>query len=201
MDPQVTPVPSAGTGDRLRLERWASDLGVDGETHVLGVSLADRRVAMAHSVATGESLVSNGALGADVIHLAAGEGFVPHTHPGHHLLIVIGGDGTITYGGHIYPTSAGQIYLIEGEVPHAVGAITDHVILAVGSPHLPVDSEGRMTPTEYETVTAEIRELTCLICDKTARYPEYLHAVGCAHCPCGTCVPLPASDRSGSHVR
>lgn len=166
----------------LEIVRWARDLGLNGE-QALGIDLGERPVQLAHSNATGEGLVSNGVLGADVIRLAAGDGFVPHTHPGDHLLIVVGGRGTITCGGKIYPTRAGELYMVEGLVPHAVGAITDHVILAVGSPHRPVDAPDRMKPVGYDAVTANIDDLHCLICDLHARYPRRLHEAGCPHCP------------------
>ena len=172
----------------IKIVRWASDLGVVDD-QVLGIDLAIRPAHMAHSNATGMGLVSNGFLGADIIRLSAGDGFVPHTHPGDHLLIVVGGQGTITYDGKIYPTRAGQIYMVAGKVPHAVGAITDHVILAVGAPHKPVDSVDRMTPVEYQDVTAEINQLHCLICNISATYPDRMHDVGCPHCPCIDCHP------------
>lgn len=168
---------------QLKIISWADDLGVHDDRQHLGVHLGARPLAMANSTATGTGLVSNGQLGADVIRLAAGDGFAPHTHPGDHLLIVIGGQGTITYDGRIYPTRAGQIYLIEGSVPHAVGAITDHVILAVGSPHKPVDSPDRMQVVAYQAVAAELGVLHCLICDKVARPPQTLLELGCPHCP------------------
>lgn len=176
----------------LRIRRFAQNDGIDDDSNAqrLLVDLGLRSTPMAQSPATGASMVSNGQLGADVVRLAAGDGFVPHTHPGDHLLIVIGGRGTITYGGRIYPTEAGQIYLIEGEVPHAVGAITDHVILAVGSPHKPVDAADRMVPMEYEAVVTQVRELHCLICDLSAELPLRLHDIGCPHCPCECCNPI-----------
>jgi quercetin dioxygenase-like cupin family protein len=175
--------------DELKIVKWADAVGRDDHDHaqLLSVSMRVRTAKMAHSNATGEGTVSNGYLGADVIHVRAGEGFVPHTHPGDHLLIVIGGLGTITYGGKIYPTEAGQIYMIDGDVPHAVGAITDHVILAVGSPHKPIDSKDRMTPVPYESVVANINELHCLICDIKASLPYRLHDYKCPHCPCAQC--------------
>jgi quercetin dioxygenase-like cupin family protein len=177
----------------LRIVRWAQDDGVDAETDIqrLGVDLGRRPVAMQQSTGTGEDLVSNGLLGADVIRLAAGEGFVPHTHPGDHLLIVVGGKGTITYGGRIYPTAAGEIYMVEGGVPHAVGAVTDHVILAVGAPHKPVGSLDRMTPVAYESVEVDIGKLECLICGVSVAGGERLHELDCEHCPCPECIRLP----------
>lgn len=175
--------------ESLKIIKWADAIGYDAEHHaqLISVNMHARSAKMAHSTATGEGTVSNGYLGADVIHVRAGEGFVPHTHPGDHLLIVIAGQGTITYGGRIYPTDAGQIYLIDGDVPHAVGAITDHVILAVGSPHKAVDAPDRMTLMPYEAVTANISELHCLICDVKARLPYRLHDYNCGHCPCAKC--------------
>jgi quercetin dioxygenase-like cupin family protein len=190
MDAKYTVDLDKGTlADELKIIKWAEAIGYDGHHHaqLLSISMNGRRAKMAHSHATGEATVSNGYLGADIIHVRAGQGFVPHTHPGDHLLIVIGGRGTITYGGKIYPTEAGQIYMIDGDVPHAVGAITDHVILAVGSPHKPVDSIDRMTPVPYEAVAADIKQLHCLICDIKAALPGRLHDLGCPHCPCADC--------------
>lgn len=171
----------------LKIVSWAKALNMDLDTQQLEVSLKERSHKMAHSTATGDGLASNGKLGVDVIQLNAGNKFVPHTHPGDHLLIIIGGEGTITYDGKIYKTKAGDLYMIEGAVPHAVGAITNHVILAVGCPHKPVDSPERMKVVEYKEVASEVGDMRCLICDKKATYPEMLHDLGCEHCPCSDC--------------
>ncbi len=178
----------------LEIVDWAQDLGIANGQQLLAIDLRARSLAMAHSNATGQGLVSTGMLGADIVQLSAGDSFVPHTHPGDHLLVVLGGQGTITYGGKIYPTRAGQVYKIEGHVPHAVGAITDHVILAIGSPHIPVDSIDRMVPVEYQAVTAETNQLHCLLCEVAATYPERLHDLKCPHCPCLDCNPYTASS-------
>jgi quercetin dioxygenase-like cupin family protein len=172
----------------LTIVDWAT-ASDEGDATTLRVEHGARPVTM-HGArdATGQAMTTNGELGADIIRLPAGGGFAPHTHPGHHLLIVIGGRGTITYDGVVYPTRAGQIYLIEGRVSHAVGAITDHVILAAGSPHKPVDATDRMELVDYEEVVSPIGDLTCLICDKAAPAPTRLHDVGCPHCPCQDCV-------------
>jgi mannose-6-phosphate isomerase-like protein (cupin superfamily) len=176
----------------LKIIEWAKSVPYDpeAEAQTLIVPTGARPVRLAHSHATGEALASNGLLGADIIRLSAGDGFVPHVHPGDHLLIVIGGQGTVSYGGKIYPTQAGEIYMIDGNVPHAVGAITDHVILAVGSPHRPIDSPDRMTPVEYDAVTAHVSDMHCLICDIKASLPDRPHDHGCPHCPCEACHPL-----------
>lgn len=167
---------------RLRIAHWADDLGIDAQ-QVLGIDLSRRPTPMVATTATGLGLVSNGHLGVDVIRVAAGQGFAPHTHGGDHLLIVIGGRGTIAYDGVVYETNAGDVYLIEGDVPHAVGAITDHVILAVGVPHQPVDSDRRQAIVEYEAVAAGLGDLACDICQVTAKVPLRLADVGCPHCP------------------
>lgn len=185
------PVDAAGL---LRLADWARDAGTRGGEHFLAVSLAARGTAMLHTSATADALVSNGVLGVDILRVAAGEGFAPHTHPGDHLLIIVGGQGTITYGGRVYPTHAGQVYLISGAVPHAVGAITDHVILAVGVPHKAADDPQRMSLVEYREITAQLGDLHCLICDLWVREPTRLHALGCPHCPCGVCHEQPPGE-------
>jgi quercetin dioxygenase-like cupin family protein len=174
--------------DVLRIVRWArGDIGADAT--VLTVDHGVRPVPMHGAVnASGEALVTNGLVGADVIRLAAGAGFAPHTHPGHHILIVVGGEGTITYGGRVYRTSAGNAYLVEGAVPHAVGAITDHVIVAVGAPHKSVGSADRMALVPYVEVISPDGDLHCTICDVAAADPRRLHELACPHCPCRTCV-------------
>lgn len=189
--------PSNGGG--LLIRRWAERGTGDPDYEQLLVPLGPRPVRMAGSPATGEALVSNGALGMDVIRLSAGEGFAPHTYPSDHLLIVVGGAGTITLGGLVQPTQAGEVYLVPGAVPHAVGAITAHVILAVGSPHTALDHPERMQLVAYQAVTAELGNLHCLVCDRQSRHPARLHDVGCPHCPCGACVGTGAeATRNGA---
>ncbi|PKW18473.1 cupin domain-containing protein [Saccharopolyspora spinosa] len=177
--------------DDLHIATWAkSSIGPDHTE--LRVDHGELAVPMhGTAAASGQQLATNGEIGADLIRLPAGQGFVPHTHPGHHVLTVVAGTGTITYGGRIHETHAGQTFIIEGQVPHAVGAITDHLIVAVGAPHKRIDSTDRMTPVPYEEVTADGGELTCMICDKTAGAPRYLHSVDCQHCPCRECAGMP----------
>lgn len=145
-----------------RIVRWADDAGID-ETQRLSVALGIRPETMLPGPGTGESLVSNG------------------------LLIVVGGQGTITVDGAIHPTRAGEIYMVEGTAPHAVGAITDHVLLAVGAPHVPVSSPDRMSAVPYRALTAHFDDLHCLICQIHAVYPRVPHELGCPHCPCVAC--------------
>jgi quercetin dioxygenase-like cupin family protein len=171
----------------LQIVDWATaSIGPDSTDVVVDHGVRPTR--MGGTRATGAALVTNGSLGADLIRVPAGGGFSPHTHPGDHILIIVAGDGTITYAGRVYPTHAGQIYMIEGLVPHAVGAITDHVIIAVGSPHRPVDASDRMELVDYAAVVAPDGEFKCLICSTSVVSPRYLHEAGCGHCPCECCV-------------
>lgn len=145
----------AAVSRQLEIAEWAK-----------GVFLwpADATVPMKGSPAMGRRLVTNGHLGVDLIRLHAGESFSPHTHPGDHVLIVIDGRGTIVCDQRVYPTDAGSVYLVPGAVPHAVGAITECAILAVGSPHKAVDAPDRMELVSYAAVATEIGELHCLVC-------------------------------------
>lgn len=181
----------------MKIETWAESQPGDivGFSRVLSVAPGPGPTAMKGSTATGRGLLSNGNLGVDEIRMAKGQGFVPHTHPGDHILIVTAGLGTITFDGVVYPTHAGEMYMVGGLVPHAVGSRTEHVILAVGSPHKAVDDPDRMAPVEYQAViTTELRDMTCLACKEEnggpaiAAFPFMLHDIGCRHCPCFECV-------------
>lgn len=172
----------------LRIVQWGRLIYNTPKRSNIEVELSEKPVKMLHTQsATALPLVSNGVLGVDLIRVEAGTGFEPHTHPGDHLLICVAGEGTITYDGYVYPTTAGQVYMIEGEKPHAVGARTNHAILAVGMPHVPAGSPDRMKPVEYVEVAATFGDLSCLICNREARMPRMLHDVGCEHCPCPIC--------------
>jgi hypothetical protein len=173
--------PAAG----LAVARWARPHA--GNPAALVVDDGPRPVPMAHSVQTGDALVSIGTLGADLIRVGAGTGFAPHTHPGDHLLLVVRGRGTITLAGRVYPTFPGDVYVVPGREPHAVGAIDDHVLIAVGSPHRAIDDPDRMTVVDYAAVAAALGDLHCLVCDRAATVPRALHDVGCPHCPCLAC--------------
>jgi quercetin dioxygenase-like cupin family protein len=166
----------------LRIVKWGEAISGD-EPGQLRVETSERPSQMEGKLASGEGLVTNGHLGADIIRCAAGGGFAPHTHIGDHLLLVIAGNGTITYDGRIYPTRPGQAYFVEGAVPHAVGAISDHVLISVGTPHRAVDAADRQAVREYESILADFESLHCDICDLHATLPVRLADLGCPHCP------------------
>jgi len=160
----------------------AADLGRADGSQRLAVSTGSRANRIAKTEhATGEALLSNGFLGADVLHVPAGYGFAPHTHPGDHLLFVLGGQGTITTGGRIIETQPGQAYMVDGAVVHAVGATIDHVLLPVGAPHHMIDSETRLEFTVFDDLLADDGSILCEICGVVAWPGAELTQAGCPH--------------------
>jgi quercetin dioxygenase-like cupin family protein len=182
------------SGSRLKKAAWAvssrDSSRRDRAVATLNVDLGPRPVQLTDSVATGLPLVSNGYLGADIIRLGKGERFRPHVHIGDHLLLAIGGEGTVTFGGRIYPVFAGEIYLVPGGIPHAVGAISDHVLLSIGAPHRAIDAFDRMQAVSYEEIVSEPGDMECLLCGLTSQGVARLHEHGCQHCPCPDCVRI-----------
>ncbi|MFD9389286.1 cupin domain-containing protein [Streptomyces sp. NPDC060000] len=163
---------------------WAADLGLDGTTQQLGIDVAPGPTRVSKTAdATGRSLLSSGHMGADILHIPARSGFAPHTHPGDHLLFVLAGTGTITVAGEIVETRPGQVYMVEGAVTHAVGAVTDHMILSVGAPHEHLDSPERQELTAYTALLGDLGDITCRLCDIRASSGEELAAKGCPHSP------------------
>lgn len=160
---------------KLIIADWATDNGDGTITPFAGAG----PVAMHNTDATAWALVSNGELGVDHISVPAGQGFPPHTHPGDHLLIIISGLGTITVDSVIYPTRGGQVYFIAGDHPHAVGAIDEHHILAVGSPHKLPNDPDRMTLVEYESIASSVGEVSCGVCGAKGM----LNTINCPHIP------------------
>ena len=93
----------------------------------------------------GIDISSEDCLGVDLIRLEAGERFPLHTHPGHHTLVVVSGAGSIAVEGKTYSTIPGDLYIVNGNEPHAVGAVSRHVLLSIGVPHKMPDAVDRMT--------------------------------------------------------
>lgn len=102
--------------------------------------------------AKGVPVHTNGHLGVDVLRVEAGDSFPIHTHAGDHLLLCLEGKGTISIGRKTYHVVEGDIYMVAGMIPHAVGAASDshHVLAAIGAPHRPIDSPNRMTATDWD---------------------------------------------------
>ncbi len=80
--------------------------------------------------------------------------------------------------------------MVAGDIPHAVGGITDHTILAVGSPHRSVGDDSRMKPVAYEEITASLGSLECLICHKSSSLPHFLHRRRVYPLPLAPSAPL-----------
>ncbi|GAA4085303.1 cupin domain-containing protein [Actinomadura miaoliensis] len=96
-------------------------------------------------------LSGDGHLGADMLRVPPHTSFPIHVHPGHHLLLCLEGEGTITVDQVTHRIRPGDLYMVDGQVPHAVGAgDTEHVLVAIGAPHKPVDDPSRMTFTDWQ---------------------------------------------------
>lgn len=174
----------AGENRAVALCEWALDAGATESEQLLKVDMRPGEIQIAKTrEATGRSLITNGFLGADLIHVPAGEGFAPHTHPGDHLLFVVGGRGTITAAGEILETTPGLVYMVDGAQPHAVGAITDHVLLSVGVAHQPLDSANRQELRPFEDLLTDDGHIVCRICGIKAGAGDELRAAGCSHGP------------------
>jgi mannose-6-phosphate isomerase-like protein (cupin superfamily) len=106
----------------------------------------ERSVQMYNSDGTGSPLLALNGFGADVIRFAAGKGVMNHTHIGDHILFVIKGRGIVEYNGVEYDLYPGICYLVPGSVNHAIRAIQNLVLIAVGNNHKPLESEERMKP-------------------------------------------------------
>jgi quercetin dioxygenase-like cupin family protein len=83
--------------------------------------------------------------GADVIRFPAGKGVGMHQHAGAHILMVTKGTGVLSYYEQEYDMFPGMIYLIQSNVPHAILAKTELVLVSVGNDYQPADSEKRLS--------------------------------------------------------
>lgn len=84
--------------------------------------------------------------GVDVLVVPPHAAFPVHTHPGHHVLYVVDGEGTVMYEGEVIRSRPGDFIVIPAEVVHNVAAgPSGQVILSIGAPHHRIDSHTRMT--------------------------------------------------------
>lgn len=123
--------------------------------HAAADCLPDAGIPVHGAPAVGLAMHTNGHLGVDMLHVKAGEQFPVHTHPGDHLLYCVRGEGTITVAEITYRVIPGDIYMVDGAVPHAVGAYTDHWLLAIGAPHKAVDATDRMAFVNWDGTPAD----------------------------------------------
>lgn len=99
---------------------------------------------MAHSQGRGLPLVGEGRFAADLIRFSAGEGVADHTHPGAHILIVVGGSGWVDYEGEPHRLTVGCIYYVPGGARHAIRAESELTLISVADDHRPVDAPSRL---------------------------------------------------------
>lgn len=129
----------------LQQARWAD---FDEVQKTLTSFEGKQPIQMAHSDGTALPLLLDDSLpakfGADVIRFEAGKGVGLHTHVGAHILLVTKGKGTLTYDTEKHPMFEGMIYLVSSNVPHAIDAETELVLVAIGNDHQPADSESRL---------------------------------------------------------
>jgi quercetin dioxygenase-like cupin family protein len=118
----------------------------------LADSIAADGVPVVGAPALGTPLHTNGKLGADLLYVRAGDRFPVHTHPGDHLLLCVAGAGTISVGERTYKVRPGDIYMVDGLIPHAVGAAEDedHILVAIGSPHKAGQAPDRMQFVDWD---------------------------------------------------
>jgi quercetin dioxygenase-like cupin family protein len=172
----------------VTLSRWAYDRGLKDGRQKLEICVAPGPLEIPKTrAATGLPVLTNGFLGADIIYVPAGEGFAPHTHPGDHLLFVLAGQGTITASGEILETAPGQAYLVDGSSTHAVGAITDHMLLAIGASHRTIDSLDRQELRPFAELLADNGTMSCRICNVMAAGEKEFALTGCPHSPLRYC--------------
>ena len=111
-------------------------------------------VKMKHSDATALRLVKLGGFGADLIRFERGGKVGPHTHVGDHILVCWEGKGLLWFNGVELELSPGVVYMVPGDVPHAVYAHPESdralVLFAIGNDHRPADSNDRLDTSEQE---------------------------------------------------
>ncbi|MEV8093605.1 cupin domain-containing protein [Kitasatospora sp. NPDC085879] len=104
------------------------------------------------TVGAGELIEGGTAIGADRLIMECGARFELHTHPGAHILYVLGSRGYIHIDGVDYEMGQGDTVFVPANYAHGVKTNL-HVpepleILAFGVPHMPLESAERMTLVE-----------------------------------------------------
>ncbi|USN87389.1 MAG: cupin domain-containing protein [Candidatus Nomurabacteria bacterium] len=116
---------------------------------VLTPMKGEQPIQMVKSDATALSLIFDQSgdkpFGASLIRFAAGEKVGLHTHVGSHILVVTYGLGILTYLDTKIDLKAGLIYLIPSNVPHAIDALSELVIIAIGNDFRAEGSKSRLT--------------------------------------------------------
>ncbi len=130
---------------QLQFTEWAK---FDAEKDALVSFSGELPIQMAHSDGTAKPLILDEStasmFGADIIRFAAGKGVGLHKHIGAHILMVTKGTGVLTYEETKHDMYEGMIYLVPSNIPHAINAITELVLIAIGNDHRAADSNERL---------------------------------------------------------
>lgn len=124
----------------LKIAAWAN---ADDQGNLI-VESGERPIKMMHSDGTGSPLFTSKGFGADIIRFPPNGKVGNHTHEGDHILFVIRGTGIVEYDGVQHELYPGLAYLVPGQVPHAIYAKEELILIAVGNDHRPLNSEDRL---------------------------------------------------------
>jgi len=113
------------------------------------VPLGPLPVAMAHSDGAALPLLKAGAFAADLIRFPPAGGVPEHTHPGAHMLFVVGGVGSLLTAGVRLDLRPGVCYLAPAGVPHSIHASARrHLsLVSVANDHRDAGSASRLNLT------------------------------------------------------
>ncbi len=115
----------------------------------------ERSLKMINSFGTASPLFTYEGFGADIIRFSAGEGVQNHIHEGDHILFTLLGEGYVIYENVPHKLTPGVCYFVKGSAAHAIKAVSNLVLIAVGNNHYPADSEKRMSPVPYDSSLPE----------------------------------------------
>jgi quercetin dioxygenase-like cupin family protein len=168
--------------------KWAEQVTLAGKGPALTSRALHTPLPMAKTEGGifGEALVAHPNLGGDLMFMPGSTGFKPHTHEGHHLIFVVSGECTVTVEAEIHRMLAGEVCLIPGAVAHAVSAVSDTMLLAVGTPHMPVNAEDRLELVPFEVLAVKLSDhIRCMGCSVHRLYEraEILGDDGVVRCP------------------
>lgn len=83
---------------------------------------------------------------ADLIRFAPWEWVALHTHPGDHILLVTKWEWILTYWKNKHPMTPWMIYVVPGNIPHAIDASKDEeiVLMALWNNLIPAEDPDRL---------------------------------------------------------
>lgn len=88
-------------------------------------------------------------MGIDFITMSPGSAFPLHVHPGAHILLIETGPVGVRVDGILYELDTDDTVFVPADYPHGVTTLEDNPkdvsFWAFGYPHMPIDSDTRMT--------------------------------------------------------